>query len=91
MLRAFTGSDRLNLSVTVPKHSSRIEPGLVPAKDVTLTWRTMTDAAGQAGLSREFGGIHFSDGDLAGRTLGEQIGGAVYRKAQTYFTGTAGG
>jgi hypothetical protein len=91
VLRAFTGSDRLNLSVTIPKHSSRIEPGLVPAKDITLTWRTMADVAGQAGLSREFGGIHFSDGDLAGRTLGEQIGGAVYRKAQTYFTGTAGG
>jgi hypothetical protein len=91
VLRSFTGSDRLNLSVTVPKHSSRIEPGLVPAKDVTLTWRTMGDVAAQAGLSREFGGIHFSDGDLDGRALGDQIGQAVFRKAQTYFTGTAGG
>jgi hypothetical protein len=51
----------------------------------------MADAAGQSGLSRELGGIHFSDGDLTGRTLGEQIGEVVYRKAQTYFTGTAGG
>ncbi len=90
VLRAFTGGDGLNLSVTVPKHSSRIEPGLVPARDVTLTWRTMADAAGQAGLSRELGGIHFSDGDLDGRALGEQIGQVVFRKAQSYFDGTAG-
>jgi hypothetical protein len=90
VLRSFTRSDRLGLSVTIPKQSSRVEPGLVPAKDITLSWRTMTDAADQAGLSREFGGIHFAQGDLDGRALGTQIGQAVVHKAQTYFDGTAG-
>lgn len=90
VLRAYTGSDRLGLSVTIKKGSSRIEPGLTPAKDVTLTWRTMQDAADQAGLSRRFGGIHFTDGDLDGRSLGIRIGQAVFQKAQTYFNGTAG-
>ncbi len=90
VLRAFTGSDRLGLSVTVAKGSSQIEPDLTPAKDVTLTWRTMNDAADEAGLSREFGGIHFSDGDHDGRALGTRIGQAVYQRAQTYFDGTAG-
>jgi hypothetical protein len=91
VLRSFTGTDALNLSVTIPKGQSRVEPGVAPAKNVTLSWRTMQDAADQAGLSREFGGIHFSDGDLDGRALGNQIGLAVYQKAQTYFNGTARG
>jgi hypothetical protein len=91
VLRAFTGTGNLGLSVTIKKGSSLVEPGLVPAKDLTLTWRTMQDAADQSGLSREFGGIHFSQGDLDGRTLGTRIGKAVYQKAQTYFNGTATG
>jgi hypothetical protein len=91
VLRSFTGSDRLGLSVTIKAGDSRIEKGRTPAKDVTLTWRTMQDAADQAGISREYGGIHFREGDLHGRTLGSRIGAAVFAKAQTYFNGTAAG
>jgi hypothetical protein len=91
VLRAFTGTSSLGLSVTIKKGSSLVEPGLVPAKDLTLSWRTMQDAADQSGLSRELGGIHFTQGDLDGRTLGTRIGKAVYQKAQTYFNGTAAG
>ena len=99
VLRAVTGSDSLNLSVTIAAGKSQIdepytppgkkEPVPVPAKDITLTWRTMQEAANEAGESRRFGGIHFSDGDLHGRTIGKQIGQAVVQKAQTYFNGTA--
>src|SRR5437762_13591317 len=60
ILRLFTGSDRFGSSVTVPRGSSRVEPGLAPARDVTLTWETFSDAATQAGLSRRYGGIHFA-------------------------------
>jgi hypothetical protein len=63
----------------------------VPADDVTLEWPTLQYAADQAGESRQFGGIHFAEGDQHGRTLGTQIGKAVYQKAQTYFNGTAAG
>jgi hypothetical protein len=90
VVRSFTGTTNLGLSVTIPKGSSRVEPGLVPATDITLTWRTMADAADQAGVSREFGGIHFAQGDLDGRALGTRIGQAVVQKASTYFNGTAG-
>ncbi len=96
VLRSFTGRDALNLSVTIRKGSSRIEPprdipseDVTPSKDITLTWPTMQYAADQAGLSRQYGGIHFRDGDLHGRALGARIGQAVYQKAQTYFNGTA--
>jgi hypothetical protein len=88
VLRSFMGTNRLDLSVTVPAGSSRVEPGLTPAAPVTLTWQTMDDAADEAGISREFGGIHFHEGDMDGRALGKQVGAAVFAKAQTYFNGT---
>jgi hypothetical protein len=89
VMRSFTGTNRLDLSVTIHAGASRIEPGLTPGRDVKLTWRTMDDAADQAGISREFGGIHFHEGDFDGRALGRKIGAAVFAKAQTYFNGTA--
>jgi hypothetical protein len=82
-------SNALNLSVTLRPGTSKIEPGLTPARDVKLTWRTTADAGQEAGLSREFGGIHFSEADDDGQALGVKIAGAVYAKAQKYFTGTA--
>jgi hypothetical protein len=74
VLRRFTGSDAFGASATVPAASSRIEPGVTPAADVTLAWPTFSDAADQAGRSRRYGGIHFRDGDLVGRALGRMVG-----------------
>jgi hypothetical protein len=42
-------------------------------------------------MSRRYGGIHFPDADLNGRDLGASVGQNAWAKAQTYFTGTAGG
>ena len=89
ILRQFTGSDRFNGSVTFTAGSSRIEPGLTPANDLTLAWPTFTDAADQAGISRRYGGIHFQQGDLDARTTGRQAAQGCWLKAQTYFNGTA--
>ena len=87
------GSDsfKLPLSVTVAKGRSTIEPGVVPAKNTTLTFKSFTDAANSAGMSRRYGGIHFEQGDLNGRTLGTQIGSQAWATAQPYFHGTAAG
>jgi hypothetical protein len=90
VLKLFTGSDRFGHSVTVQAGQSKIEPGLVPASDVTLHWRTFRDAADEAGISRRYGGIHFVDGDLQSRKMGRKIGQQAWRKALTYFQGTAG-
>ena len=57
VLRRFTGSDDFGASIEIPAGSSRIEPGIVPARNITLSWRTFTDAADQAGMSRRYGGI----------------------------------
>ena len=85
VLRRFTGSDQFGDSITIHAGVSRVEPGLVPAADVTLTWPTFSVAADEAGISRRFGGIHFVDGDLVGRALGRQIGAQAWRKAREYF------
>lgn len=86
VLRQFTDSDSFGASVTVPAHSSSVEP-CTPATPITLSWATFSDAADQAGLSRRYGGIHFEQGDLTGRAVGRQVGALVWDKAQTYFRG----
>ena len=89
VLGKFTGSDSYGGSVTLPVGSSFIEPGLTPHQDVTLSWPTFTDAANQAGISRRYGGIHFEQGDLDGRSLGLQVGTLVWAKANEYILGLA--
>jgi hypothetical protein len=89
VLRSWKGSDSFGASVTFAPGSSTIEPGLTPARTVTLQWRTFTDAANEAGVSRRYGGIHFLAGDLMGRFVGDLVGFQVWQKAQTYFNGTA--
>jgi hypothetical protein len=89
VLASFTGSQRFGFSVTIPAGSSMIEPGVVPARPVTLSFRTFADAADQAGRSRRYGGIHFRDGDLDGRELGRRVGATAWANARGYFDGTA--
>lgn len=89
ILRAATGSDAFGASALVQAGSSRIQPGVVPGTDVTLSWATFSQAAYQAGMSRLYGGIHFQQGNLAGRVLGEKVAEAVWRKSVRYFTGVA--
>ena len=91
---AFTGTDTFNAQVTIPAGSSMFEPRDAthvgtPAKDVTLSWKNLMNAADQAGMSRRYGGIHFYSGDMHGRVNGGSIGYWVYDKATTYFTGNA--
>jgi hypothetical protein len=88
ILRRYTGSDRFGGSWTQPKGTSRVEPGLVPAQDVTLSWATFTDAMDEAGLSRRYGGIHFEAADLISRDVGTRVGDLVWEKATRYWNGT---
>jgi hypothetical protein len=88
ILRLFTGSDRLGTSVTLPAGSSRVEPGAVPANDLTLSWATFSEAASQAGLSRRYGGIHFEQGDLDARATGSIAARLAWQTAQRYWRGS---
>ncbi len=88
ILRRFTGSDFYGASLVVPRGSSFVEPGMTPTRDITLSWRTFSEAAAQAGISRRYGGIHFQWGDFAGRELGRRVAQHVWSKAQGYINGS---
>jgi len=90
ILRLWTGSDQFGYSLTLPKDSSKIEPGTTPAQAVTLRWRTFSEAADEAGIAGRYAGIHFAAGDLAGRKLGRLVAAKVWAKAQAYFRGAHG-
>lgn len=87
VLATFTGSDVLGASATVDTlRADRVKL----ARPVTLAWPTFSAAADEAGLSRRYGGIHFAEGDLAGRALGRRVGAAVWARAAGYWTGARG-
>jgi PAP2 superfamily len=86
ILKQFTGSDAFGASYTVTPGSSVVEP-CTPATAVTLSWDTFSAAADQAGISRQYGGIHFGDADVAGRALGRQVGTQAWNRAQAYISG----
>ncbi|MFI7700299.1 vanadium-dependent haloperoxidase [Nonomuraea sp. NPDC049480] len=87
VLKRFTGGDAFGGQAMIAAGSSQVEPGATPAQDVTLRWRTFSEAADQAGVSRRYGGIHFRAGDLQGRALGRAVGGAAWERAEDYWTG----
>ena len=91
VLRLFTGTNALDSSVTFAAGSSKIEPGTTPAQPITLTWRTLSAAAAQAGLSRRYGGIHFESADLAGRALGRNVARLVWAKTRRLLDGESHG
>lgn len=85
ILKRFTHSDHFGHSVVVNAGGSKVEPGVTPVGDVTLSWDTFSAAADQAGISRRYGGIHFAEGDLDARRTGRQAAEQAWAKALTYF------
>ena len=88
VLQLFTRSDYFGFSTLIPANFGRVEPG-IPAVPTTIAFATFSEAAQQAGLSRLYGGIHFSDDNTTGQEVGALIGQQAWDKAQTYFNGTA--
>ncbi|WP_144289914.1 vanadium-dependent haloperoxidase [Ideonella sp. A 288] len=86
VLRNFTGSDSFNFHTTIPANFGRVEPG-VPVGPTVLTYPTFTAAVTDAGLSRLYAGIHFSDDNTVGQTLGNLAGQEAWAKAKFLFDG----
>ncbi|MEM9245810.1 MAG: calcium-binding protein, partial [Cyanobacteria bacterium P01_F01_bin.153] len=84
VLQAFTGSDEFGGSVTFEAGQSRFEPGITPQQTTTLAWDTFSEAGDEGGISRLYGGIHFEDGDINGRTIGRNVGTAAWTRASGY-------
>ncbi|MEM1310562.1 MAG: DUF6851 domain-containing protein [Cyanobacteria bacterium P01_H01_bin.153] len=87
VLELLSGSDAFEAGVTFETGDSRFEPGFTPQADVTLAWETFSEAADEAGISRLYGGIHFVEGDINARILGQEVGAAVFETAQSFIKG----
>ena len=85
--RLFLGSDGLGWSITFPAGSSRVEPGVTPAADVTVTFNTWTEFAHDCGMSRLWGGVHFLPSIPAGQAIGHEIGGRAYQFLLKHISG----
>ena len=58
----------------VAKGMSNREPGVTPAYDTNVEFRTWTEFNNDCGASRVWGGVHFPDSVTAGRNIGSKIG-----------------
>jgi hypothetical protein len=88
VLALFTGGDHFGFSTVLPPNFGRVEPG-IPLEPTTFFYETFSDAAEEAGLSRLYGGIHFTDDNETAQEVGALIGEQAWAKALTYFNGTA--
>lgn len=91
ILKLWANSDRFGYSVNFLPGSSEIEGEDTPREKLTVHFPTLSFAADQAGMSRRYGGIHFRNGDMAGRTLGKMVAEKAWAKALSYFAGPAKG
>lgn len=89
VLRSFTGSDEFGAYYLYGAGKSPVEPNFAPTRSVLLLWKTFTDAANEAGMSRRYGGIHFEQGDIQGRDVGKRAGKRVWQKVTGFFDGSA--
>ncbi len=89
-LRRFSGTDELNWSVSYPAGSSRIEPGLTPNRDMTLTFETWSDFTEACGMARHWAGVHFVDAIEASAAYCSIFGDSAYDYYQSLMDGSAG-
>jgi len=88
-MRRFTGSDELNWSVIYPAGASRIEPGVTPARDLSLRFETWTDFAEDCGESRVWGGVHFPAAVEASEAICSRFGDQAFDYYTTLMDGSA--
>jgi hypothetical protein len=94
VLKLVTGSDTFGYSQVLPTDLGRVEPCPpyfcptgIPAVPTTFTYPTFSSAAAEAGQSRLYGGIHFSDDNTTGQTVGALVGQQAWALSQLYFAG----
>lgn len=86
--RRFLGSDVLGWRVPYARGASRIEPGVTPAQDTTLSFDTWTQFEQNCGQSRLWGGVHFQAAIDASRPLCRTIAEGAVRFLERQVAGT---
>jgi len=85
VLRLFTGSDNFGIEVKrVPGELT--EPDNV-GKELSLRFKTFTETAELAGISRVMGGYHIPKENIEGLKLGRNVGDLVFDRCEAYIKG----
>lgn len=87
--RLFLGSDQLEWAVPFSQGSSRIEPGITPANDITVTWDTWSAFEQDCGQSRLWAGVHFPASIPAGQDIGHKIAEIAFDFVSKHINGDA--
>ena len=86
--RRYLGSDQFGWSVAKAGGSSVIEPGVTPASDIVLgPWETFTEFEEECGMSRLWGGVHFSASIEEARNSCRQVGDKAFEFLQRKLAG----
>lgn len=86
--RRYLGSDTLGWTINIPKGSSFVEPGITPATDITIGWRTYTEFENECGMSRVWGGVHFQAAVDAGNKMCRQMGDRAFEFIKRHVNGS---
>jgi hypothetical protein len=89
-VRRYLGSDTLGYAFPWRRGSSRVEPGVTPARSILIgPWATWTDFAQDCGTARLYGGVHFLSAIEASREMCKPIGDTAYEFLKQHIDGTA--
>jgi hypothetical protein len=87
--RSYLATDEIQIALPFPAGSSRIEPGITPAQDLTLRWNTWSGFAKDCGLSRLWGGVHFPASIESMAGFAPQFGDLAHQFVQRKLNGGA--
>ncbi len=87
--RRFLDTDEIHFTHRYPAGSSRIEPGLTPARDLTIEYRSWTDFSQECGDSRVWGGVHFEASVRESRRVCDVFGDMAYEYGMSLIGGAA--
>jgi len=92
-MQVLTGKDDTDIPVTmlIPAGSSKKEPGVVPATDLTLTYNKWSTIQEECGLSRLHGGMHFSKAVPDGQELCSGVAALIIDRAKMLKNGNSAG
>ncbi|WTL22535.1 hypothetical protein OG329_02680 [Streptomyces sp. NBC_01506] len=85
--RRFFDDDVLNLRYSARAGSSLVEPGITPARDLTLHFATWTEFVRDCATSRVWGGVHFAKTVERSIDFGVQFGDLAYEFVQRHVKG----
>ncbi|WP_328349296.1 hypothetical protein OG828_48015 [Streptomyces sp. NBC_00457] len=85
--RRYFGSDDLDWTIDFPAGTSRVEPTITPAKNVTVHFATFTQFNKACARSRVDGGVHFRETTERSLAFGEQFGDLAHEFIQRHVNG----